>query len=95
MFICAKNVFTFTSPPKLSPPMKNQRAKKFWRKVLVLFCIYLFIAPIVYFLLDAKTASADFRKDPGMFILKMTGIALGISLIINLWFRQDKRLRSW
>jgi hypothetical protein len=75
--------------------MENRPKKKFWEKVLRMFVIYLFVIPVVFFIFDSKQASANFRKDAFMFILKMIGIALAISLLINLWFKEDKKLRNW
>ncbi len=75
--------------------MKSQRSNRFWEKVFKLFLLYLIITPIVFFLFDSKLATTNFRNDAFMFILKMAGIAMAISLLINIWFLQEKKLKSW
>jgi hypothetical protein len=69
--------------------------RKFWIKVFRLTLIYLIIVPVVFYLLDKSSVSLDLKTAPVSFILKMAGIAFGISLIISFWGHRDPELRKY
>jgi len=69
--------------------------RKFWIKVFQLTLIYLIIVPVVFYLLDKSSVSLDLKTAPVSFILKMAGIAFGISLIISFWGHRDPELRKY
>mgnify|MGYP001168769702 FL=1 len=69
--------------------------RKFWTKVFRLTLIYLIIVPVVFYLLDKSSVSLDLKTAPVSFILKMAGIAFGISLIISFWGHRDPELRKY
>jgi hypothetical protein len=71
----------------------HRSRKKFLNSFFVLFLVYLFIAPTVFFILDFDSAIKALKKDLGSFIVKMTGIAMLISFVIALWWRKDPALR--
>ncbi|MFN8290078.1 MAG: hypothetical protein U0U70_07475 [Chitinophagaceae bacterium] len=73
----------------------RHRLKKFWRSFFILFIIYLLVIPALYFILDAEQVTKSFNEDPFMFILKMAGIAAGISFIIAFWTRRDPELKKY
>lgn len=76
--------------------MSNRRRnKRFWKSFLILFLIYLVVIPAVFYLLDAERVTKLFSEDSFGFILKMTGIAAGISLIINIWTKRDPELKEY
>jgi hypothetical protein len=74
--------------------MSKRRTKKFWKSVVVLFAIYVVVVPAVFLLLDSSLVVRHFNKDPFAFILKLTGIAFGIALLISLWQSRDPELRG-
>ena len=78
-------------------PMSTRRRvnRKFWIKVFRLTLIYLIIVPVVFYLLDKSSVSLDLKTAPVSFILKMAGIAFGISLIISFWGHRDPELRKY
>lgn len=69
--------------------------KKFSRTLLICFLIYLIVIPLIYFILDKNSFYELFRKDILQNILKISGIALGVALIMALWLRKDPELRKW
>ncbi len=69
--------------------------KKFWNKVFRLTLIYLIIVPLIFFLLDRSSVNTELKTDPWIFVLKMAGIAFGISLIISFWGHRDPELRKY
>ncbi len=69
--------------------------RKFWIKVFRLTLMYLIIVPVVFYLLDKSSVSLDLKTAPVSFILKMAGIAFGISLIISFWGHRDPELRKY
>lgn len=75
--------------------MSNRRAKKFLKSVLKLFLIYLIVVPAIYFILDSESFKEHFNDDPFIFILILTGIALGIALILTFWLRRDPEMKEW
>ncbi|MBK6937725.1 MAG: hypothetical protein IPH18_13200 [Chitinophagaceae bacterium] len=75
--------------------MMNRRTKKFWRLVAKLFLIYIILVPAVFLIFDYKTVSAKFNDDAWSIIIKMSGIALSIALIISLWMSRDPEMKEW
>ena len=75
--------------------MNSRRNKKFLRSVLKLFLIYLVVVPLIYFILDSESFKEHFNDDPFIFILILTGIALGIAFILTLWLRRDPEMKEW
>ncbi len=77
--------------------MTNRRRtnKKFWIRVLRLTLIYLIIVPIVFFFLDKSSFTNELKSAPLELILKMAGIAFGISLVISFWGHRDPELRKY
>jgi hypothetical protein len=73
---------------------RRRANKKFWSKVVRLTLIYLLIVPVIFYLLDKSSVSSDLKNEPVRFILKMAGIAFGISLIISFWGQRDPELRK-
>lgn len=69
--------------------------KKFWKRVFRLTLIYIIIIPVIFYLLDRSSVNEDLKKAPFEFILKMAGIAFGISLIISFWGHRDPELRKY
>ncbi|HOZ70834.1 MAG TPA: hypothetical protein PLU11_12775 [Chitinophagaceae bacterium] len=74
---------------------RSRANKKFWNKVFRLTLIYLLIVPVIFYLLDKSSVSNDLKNTPVGFILKMAGIAFGISLIISFWGHRDPELRKY
>ena len=75
--------------------MNSRRTKKFFKSVLKLFLIYLVVVPLIYFILDSESFKVHFNDDPFIFILILTGIALGIAFILTLWLRRDPEMKEW
>ena len=69
--------------------------RKFWNRVFRLTLIYLIIVPAVFYFLDKTSVSTELKTAPVEFILKMSGIAFGISLIISFWGHRDPELRKY
>jgi hypothetical protein len=69
--------------------------KKFWIKVFRLTLVYLVIVPVIFYILDKTSVSEDLKTAPFLFVLKMAGIAFGISLIISFWGHRDPELRKY
>jgi hypothetical protein len=74
---------------------RRRTNKKFWNKVFRLTLIYLLIVPVIFYLLDQSSVSSELKKTPVIFLLKMAGIAFGISLIISFWGHRDPELRKY
>lgn len=77
--------------------MSNRRRTKrsIRNKVFRLFLLYIILVPLVFFLLDKSNTLESLKNDTGLFILKMTGIALGISVILSFWGHRDPELRKY
>lgn len=75
--------------------MLRIRQKKFWKSLLLYFLIYLAAVPLIYFVLDTSSFTSAFKEEPWWNVLKIAGIALGISLIITLWTKRDPDLRKY
>lgn len=73
----------------------RQRTRRFWKNVLSMFFIYLFIAAGVYFILDYNSAIRHFNKDPFELIMVITGVAFAAAFMIAYWLRRDPELRRW
>lgn len=73
----------------------HRRSRKFWKSLLVFFLIYFIVVPAIYYILDPDVVVRYFKDDPGLFILKMAGIAMGIALILTIWTRRDPELKRW
>lgn len=74
---------------------RHRTNRKFWNKVFRYFLIYLIVVPLIYFFLDHSSLIAEIKSEPFLFILKIAGIALGISLVISFWGQRDPELRKW
>jgi hypothetical protein len=74
---------------------RRRTIKKFWNRVFRLTLIYLIIVPIVFYFLDKSSVSAELKTAPVELVLKMAGIAFGISLIISFWGHRDPELRKY
>lgn len=73
----------------------HRRSRKFWKSLLAFFLIYFIVVPAIYYILDPDVVVRHFTDDPGLFILKMAGIAMGIALILTIWTRRDPELKRW
>jgi hypothetical protein len=74
---------------------RRRANKKFWNKVFRLTLIYILIVPVIFYLLDKSSVTNDLKTTPVSFVLKMAGIAFGISLIISFWGHRDPELRKY
>jgi len=74
---------------------RRRTNKKFWNRVFLSFLLYSIVVPLIYLLLDRQHLINGFKEDPWLVILKITGIALGISLVMNFWGPRDPELRKY
>jgi hypothetical protein len=74
---------------------RRRITKKFWNKVLWLTLVYIVIVPVIFYILDKSSVNEELKTAPFQFILKMTGIAIGISLVISFWGHRDPELRKY
>lgn len=74
---------------------RRRTNRKFWNRVFRLTLIYLIIVPVIFYFLDKSSVSNELKTAPAGFILKMAGIAFGISLIISFWGHRDPELRKY
>lgn len=77
--------------------MSNRRRTKrsIRNKVFRLFLLYIILVPLVFFLLDKSNTLESLKNETWLFILKMAGIALGISVILSFWGHRDPELRKY
>ncbi len=74
---------------------RRRTNKKFWSRVFLSFLLYIVIVPLIFLLLDRHRLIDEFREAPWQVILKISGIAFGISLVINFWGHRDPELRKY
>jgi drug/metabolite transporter (DMT)-like permease len=73
----------------------RRRIRKFWKNVLTLFIVYMFIFAGLYLLFDFHAAVRHFRKDPGELVLMIMGAAFAAAFSMAYWMRRDPELRRW
>lgn len=74
---------------------RRRAIRKFWNRVFRLTLIYLVIVPIVLYFLDKNNLQSEFKTAPFGLILKVAGIAFGISLVMSFWGHRDPELRKY
>ena len=74
---------------------RRRANRKFWNRVFRLTLIYLVIVPIVFYFLDKNNLQSEFKTAPFGLILKVAGIAFGISLVMSFWGHRDPELRKY
>jgi len=74
---------------------RTRARKRFWRSVFRLFALYALLLPLVFFLLDRPLFISLAKDDIALFCVELLGIALVISLVINLWSHRDPELQKW
>ncbi len=74
---------------------RRRAIRKFWNRVFRLTLIYLVIVPIVFYFLDKNNLQSEFKTAPFGLILKVAGIAFGISLVMSFWGHRDPELRKY
>lgn len=74
---------------------RRRTNKKLMTKLFRLFLLYIVIVPLVFFLLDKSNTLDSLKTAPWEFILKVSGIALAIALILSFWGHRDPELRKY
>lgn len=74
---------------------RRRANRKFWNRVFRLTLIYLVIVPIIFYFLDKTSFQNDLKTTPVTLLLKMSGIAFGISLVMSFWGHRDPELRKY
>ncbi len=68
---------------------RDRIPRSYIKSVLALFFIYLFIVPAVLYFLEPYRLANEIADDTFLFVLKIIGIALFISLIVANWIKSD------
>ncbi len=68
---------------------RDSSRRKYYKSVIFLFFAYLILVPAVFYLLEPYRFLSEIADDIIMFVLKISGIALVISLLISNWIKSD------